>query len=231
VSAIPGDTLPPGSVEALEAAQFFGDGPDDKGVRLLWQNPSDEDLETVMIRFSTTTFPADASDGELLVVQPAVPSAEDSAKHVLGSGITDTYYYSAFTGDEVPNYSDPATASVMYDGEAPLPVDNLRAEQAGVDSIELRWSLQVDPDRSGFILLRRMTDPVDDFPMDGQDYSAGQQIGNSYVLAVITDPDVEEFIDDQDLVGGNTYHYTIQTFDAVVNYSTPESDSAELDEP
>jgi len=94
------DDIPPGKVLALEAL------PADSSNRLTWINPHDADLAAVMIRFATSTFPADTTEGVLLERRAAAPSEPDTLVHE-GLIPDTTYYYSFFSLDEKPNASAP----------------------------------------------------------------------------------------------------------------------------
>ena len=98
------DGVAPGAVTEVAAAAF------DSSVVLSWLNPADADLQSVMIRFSTTAVPADTSVGTLVELRAAIPFARDTLI-VAGLFPDTTYYYSLFAVDEVPNPSPPASIS------------------------------------------------------------------------------------------------------------------------
>jgi len=93
---------PPAVVDLVAAAA-------DRQVTLSWQNPSSVEFTGTMIRFSTTDYPAGPADGTLLVDRATAPGSNDSYVH---TGLTrgQTYYYSAFAHDAVPNYAVAAHA-------------------------------------------------------------------------------------------------------------------------
>lgn len=99
-----GDITPPGAVQNFSAIATAG------GIQLSWTNPSTSDFEGVRIRYRTDRFPTDVFDGVLLADVPGEPLSGGSYDHadlILGA----TYYYGAFSYDEVPNYSvEPMTA-------------------------------------------------------------------------------------------------------------------------
>lgn len=98
------DTTPPGDVQNFTAL------PGNSQVALSWTNPSDSDFKGVMIRYRTDgVFPANKSDGILLVDRNESPGTSDSFLHSgLKNGLT--YSYSAFSYDNSQNYSTTAHA-------------------------------------------------------------------------------------------------------------------------
>jgi len=76
-------------------------------VQLSWKNPGDPDFQGTIIRCKTTGYPTSPTDGILVCNRTGAPNSQDSFTH---SGLVNgqTYYYSAFAYDFVPNYSTPA---------------------------------------------------------------------------------------------------------------------------
>ena len=92
---------------------------------LSWTNPADVDFVGTMIRYWTDgTYPVDQNDGTLVCDRTAAPGSEDSFTHSEGVENGTTYYYSAFTYDEVPNYSETAHASATPTASGP-PLDTI----------------------------------------------------------------------------------------------------------
>lgn len=98
------DTTPPAKVSSLSAAQ------DDGEITLSWSPPNSSDYMGVLVRRGTAGYPA----------SPAAPDTDDDKIIYRGSdtSYTDTglrhgrtYYYGAFSYDEVPNYSPAALVS------------------------------------------------------------------------------------------------------------------------
>lgn len=77
---------------------------------LVWTNPSDWSFLGTMIRYKTTGYPANASDGTFLCAVPNGQGASDSYVHEsLTNGVQ--YYYAAFAYDGTPSYSAPVNRS------------------------------------------------------------------------------------------------------------------------
>jgi len=112
------DTTPPADVSNFTAT------PGDGHVTLSWTNPADGDFVGTMVRYRTDgTHPTDHNDGTLVCDRTADQGSNDGFVH---SGLQNgtTYYYSAFTYDEVPNYSETAHASATPTASGP-PLDTI----------------------------------------------------------------------------------------------------------
>lgn len=87
------DETPPGPITNLVLT------PGTEQITLNWDNPTDPDFEGVMFRRKTTGYPTSPTDGDL---------AYDGLDETFIDPFLDpeeTYYYSAYAYDEVPNYS------------------------------------------------------------------------------------------------------------------------------
>jgi hypothetical protein len=93
------DVIPPGSVSGLTATSG------DAQVALSWTNPDDADLAGVRILRKEGSYPAGPTDG-IMVYDGLAGSCVDTG---LTNGTT--YCYTAFSYDEVPNYSAGATVT------------------------------------------------------------------------------------------------------------------------
>jgi hypothetical protein len=95
--------VPPASVQNFAVAQ--GDGQN----QLTWKNPADAHFSGTLIRMKTTGYPANATDGTLVVDKAGTPGATETFTH---SGLTNwtTYYYAAFSHDSAPDHAPAAQA-------------------------------------------------------------------------------------------------------------------------
>ncbi|MDD5067414.1 MAG: Ig-like domain-containing protein, partial [bacterium] len=127
------DHYPPGNPVRLTSA------PENKTIRLEWENPSDPDFNGTVIYFRTDgRYPSVTGDGTLLCDRTASPGSSDSFLHqdvLMGM----TYYYTAFTYDAIPNFS--------------VPDDNARTKAmlgTEVDYFDIRPN-RFDPGKNGYI--------------------------------------------------------------------------------
>ncbi len=98
------------------------------GINVLsWTNPSDTDLDRIVVRVRTDgAYPTSPVDGEAVAEAAATPGAGDTANH---SGLTNgtTYLYSVFAIDSAGNVSLAAqVAGTPVDNVGPSEVMNLR---------------------------------------------------------------------------------------------------------
>ncbi|MDO8587368.1 MAG: hypothetical protein Q7T82_10035, partial [Armatimonadota bacterium] len=97
------DVTPPAPVANFTAAAGAAQ------VSLSWTNPSESDFRGTIIRYKTSGYPTGPTDGTLLCDRATTPGGNDSYLH---SGLgNNTYYYAAFSYDEVPNYAQASLAS------------------------------------------------------------------------------------------------------------------------
>jgi len=98
-------TDPPGEVNSFEAYWQGGEAV----ISLSWTNPNDLDFLGTMIRYRTNGFPTSPIDGTEVCNQIAAPGSSDSVLHTVTSG--QTYYYTAFAHDGIPNYASGVNAN------------------------------------------------------------------------------------------------------------------------
>lgn len=98
-SATPEDILAPGDITDFIATA--GDGE----VSLSWTNPTDSDFRGVKILRKTDSYPINPTDGI------EIYNGTDTTTTDRGLTNGSTYYYTAFSYDEVPNYSSGSRAS------------------------------------------------------------------------------------------------------------------------
>ncbi len=94
-----GDFVPPDSVHGFTAQPGLGQ------IELHWQPPGNADYAGVRIMRRTDHFPLSPGDGNLLY------QGNDTIFVDTVVNANTTYFYSAFSYDSIPNYSDPALAS------------------------------------------------------------------------------------------------------------------------
>jgi len=102
------DVTPPAEVTSLVATRTTFAITD-----LSWTNPTDSDFANVMIRRSTTAYPTGIADGDH-VYTGALEEYEDSGQTNID------YYYTVFTSDAVPNWSDGSNVLSEKDSSAPV---------------------------------------------------------------------------------------------------------------
>jgi len=95
------DTIPP------QAPTNFQAQPGDSQVLLTWQNPPDSDFVGVRILRKTTSYPVSPTDGTLVYNGKKTSSVDTKLSN------TQTYYYTIFAYDKVPNYSQGVTTQVI----------------------------------------------------------------------------------------------------------------------
>jgi len=130
------DTTPPGKITDFTAT------PGDEKIDLTWSNPTDDDFEKVKIQFSTGGYPPDRNDGT------NVYEGTGESKSHTGLVNGTRYYYSAFSVDDVGNWSGPAHASAVAgvggdaweDDTTASPVLNFRAYGEETAIIRLTWT-------------------------------------------------------------------------------------------
>jgi hypothetical protein len=214
-SGTPADVTAPAPVTDFSARQVSA------GIRLTWNNPSTADFQSVMIRYSTTAYPATPTAGTLLGIEPGSPSAADSMLHA--APVEQTYFYAAFARDEAPNYSTAKTDSATYDATAPGSVQHLTIDAGnGVDT--LTWENPPESDHTGTVVLRRAGTAVSDLPAQGEDYAGETTIGTSTIVGILGPAQMT--VIDSGLTNGVTYHYAVVPFDWRFNYAIAATGSA-----
>ncbi|MDO8589494.1 MAG: sugar-binding protein [Armatimonadota bacterium] len=196
LATLAADTTAPAAVTSFTAT------PGDMQNGLSWTNPGTADWSGTMVRFKTTGYPTGTADGTQIYNGTGA-----SYNH---TGLTNgtTYYYAAYSYDEVPNYATAAQASgVPADTTAPSNVTNFAATP-GAGQISLSWT-NPGSDFTGTMVRFKTTG----YPTDTAD---GTQIydssGTSYVHTGLTN--------------GVTYYYKAFAHDGVPNYASGAQISA-----
>ncbi|NBV42308.1 hypothetical protein EBR96_06020, partial [bacterium] len=173
---------------------------------LNWTNPTNGTFDSVMIRRSTSAFPASHSDGTLV------------SENVTGTSFTDTvpstgtYFYSFFGKDVSGNYGYKSVLAVYVDATPPGR-PSLFSKTVSGSSVELAWENPVDEDFES-VMIRRGTD----YPLT---ISEG---------VLVTQNETGTRFTDIDLADG-TYCYSIFAKDSAGNFSQPVTLNAVVDAP
>jgi hypothetical protein len=133
--ATPADNSAPGAVTGFTATPGF------LQLELTWSNPADADLAGVKIVRRTGGFPSGMGDGTV-VYDGDLETMTD-----LALDPQETYYYAAFTYDEVPNYSGAAHASASPVGC----VVSGRVDYSGGQTGMVVVGIATDPDFANFV--------------------------------------------------------------------------------
>jgi hypothetical protein len=208
--ATPFDDDPP-----LALAQFSAEG-GDTTVMLRWTNPDDADFDHALIRYSTSGWPSGPGDGLPVEnglggeFEGAAAEADSFAHTGLQNG--QTYYYAAFAGDEVPNYSAGLTASAEPADQTAPPAIVAFSSAAGDTTVVLRWT---NPDDEDFerTLIRYSVSEYPSVPGDGlpvENGAGGEFPGDA--------ASVDSFVH-LGLENGQTYYYAAFAGDEVPNYA------------
>ena len=167
-TATPVDTNPPAAVTTLSVTGA------ESSVELSWTNPTDPDLDRIIIRRSDV-FPApatfdsgvsvaslDAGDGSV------VPSAYTDG-NVL---IDQEYFYSVFAVDANNNVSTAtsnSTAAIAFDATPPAVATFVSASQGEDNQVTISWTEPTEPDYTQMIICRKAgAEPIDDTDCDGR---------------------------------------------------------------
>ncbi len=190
VSCTPADSTAPAAVTNFNVVNG------DTEATLSWNNPADADFAGVVIRRRDDTYPTGPTDGFSVY--------SGTGESVVKTGLTNgqTYFYSIFTKDEVPNYSAAVqNFAVPADVTAPAPVTNVTAV-SGDGQVALSWTNPADSDFAG-VVIKRKTNGYPTSPTDGWTFYTGTASSAT----------------NSGLVNGTTYYYSIFAYDEVPNYA------------
>jgi len=138
------DTTPPANVTNVQAV------PGDRQVTLTWTNPRDADFTGVRVRYSTSGYVSDGAEGGGGIYNGTGTSFTHSNRT---NGVT--YYYTIFTQDEVPNWSNGINiAAAPVDTTPPGAVTNLSASVSTSD-VTLSWTNPTASDFTGVKVVRK----------------------------------------------------------------------------
>jgi hypothetical protein len=186
------DLTPPGLVSGVDAAE------DVTSIALSWTNPSDEDLDSVIVRRSTTGTPGDAGAGVGVPVTGTQPATQALDEGLLANT---RYYYAIFTRDAAGNTS----AGFAFDTTTlAAGVEDLTADPA-LTSVLLTWT-NPTPAPTGVVVRRLDGPPSATTPPTVDDG-----------VPVTVDPGLASAVD-SDLDPATTYYYAVfAQFDAVTS--------------
>jgi hypothetical protein len=210
--ATPSDEDPPSEVIAFSAEGA------DTTVVLRWTNPADADFDHTLIRYSTVEYPSGPTDGSPVENGAGgkfknAPASADSFYH---TGLTNgtVYYYAAFAGDEVPNYSEiVGDMATPVDTLPPAPVASFAAVARNDGTVKLRWTSSADPDVHGVHI--RYSDQG--YPADETDrLYVDNGAGGMFVAAPA---EADSFIQ-TGLTSGTMYFYAAFAYDEADNFSS-----------
>jgi hypothetical protein len=216
--ATPLDTVPPAAVSAFTAEAG------DTTVTLRWTNSDDPDFDHALVRFGTGHAPYSRTEGSPVPngnngIFPNAPASVDSFIHThLTNGVT--YYYSIWSGDEVPLYSGFVdTSATPLDAIPPGQMDYFTAAAHGDRSIILRWKNPPDADLEEMV-VRYSTSAYPSTTTEGTAIENGNDGRFTGVPAA-----VDSFLH-TGLIAGVTYYYSGFALDEAGNYLTPKGDLA-----
>jgi C1A family cysteine protease len=208
------DAVPPDTVSSFSAVGS------DTTATLRWDNPSDPDFSHVLIRYSDSGYPTAPYEG--LPVENGengrfygMPARSDSFVH---KGLTNNtmYYYSAFAGDNIPNYAAPVSMTVTPEDSVPPGSVSDFAAFGSDRQVNLTWTNPEDIDVTGVLIAYSLDGPIDT-PESGDPV----ENGNNGIFAAA--PSQVGNFSHMDLINDTTYYYCIVAFDEVGNYSAPAS--------
>ena len=216
--ATPDDEVAPGEVIAFSATGS------DTTVVLRWTNPADADFDHTLVRYSTVEYPSGPGDGTPVEngAEGEFENAPASADSFAHAGLTNgtVYYYVAFAGDEVPNYSDiVGDMATPVDTVPPPSVDSFTALALADGTVKLRWTYPMDADVEG----AKIRYSTDHFPTDEEDglyvdnghggtFSRGSAAADSFVQSGLT--------------VGMMHYYSAFSYDEADNFSDGATASA-----
>lgn len=190
------DTTPPGKISGFTAT------PEDQKIDLTWNNPTDDDFQKVLIRFSTTDYP-NIEDGTKIY--------EGTGQSKSHTGLTNgkRYYYSGFTRDTTGNWSGAAhTSAVAGTGGGQWADDTSISRVYGFratpehSKIILTW---YNPKLANFELVRIRSSATT--------YPSGPTVGNALYEGT------EETTTHSGLTNGRRYYYSAFVKDTADQWS------------
>ena len=216
-SAMPYDDDPP-----LPVVQFTAEG-SDTTVTLIWTNPDDYDFDHTLIRYSTTAYPAGPGEGSAVEngLGGKFYNTRASVDTFFHTGLdnNEIYYYTAFAGDEMPNYAAGVSAAGDPEDNVAPPALVAFSSTAWDTTVTLRWT---NPDDVDFdhTLIRYSTSAYPSSP------TAGLPVENGSGGMFVADAATADSFAHTGLDNGTLYYYAAFAGDEVPNYAAALTTSA-----
>lgn len=123
------------------------------GILLSWTNPIDVGFDQIIIKRSTSSYPASTMDGTLVTTW--------TSTSYIDTGLNDSdYYYSIFAQDLSGNTSDPTTGFIVLDTTAPTVISTTpTGGQLLPGNVPFNWTIHDDHLQGWNIYLRIAGDP------------------------------------------------------------------------
>ena len=199
------------------AATGFNASDDQIGqVTLSWINPSDTDLDAIVVRRKVDSYPLSHNDGSLTYQSGGTPTP-GAFESVTDIGTVDegtTYYYAVFTSDTLGNWNDTVVTGMrdtgIYPDTAPNRVTDFDASDNQPNLVTLSWTNPSDTDLDEVRVLRK----VGSYPAAHNDGTAITVYQNlvpiSGAVVNTTDSSVTE---------GTVYYYAVFGKDSLSNWN------------
>jgi hypothetical protein len=203
-SATPADATAPATITGLTVSEI------DTQIDFTWTNPSDPDLQEIVIVRRGDDFPTGPADGTVI---PNTFTAAGALQTASDTGLTNgvIYYYAFFARDAAGIYSEKvSTGASPQDLTPPSPVTSLTVT-AQEGRVYLDWVNPVDLDLDR-IVIRRSTSLPAPATFDVGDSVASLDNGGA-------GPVPNDFFDSNVTVG-TTYYYSVFSVDDKNNAST-----------
>ena len=216
--ATPADEIAPGPIVAFSATGG------DTTVVLRWTNPADADFDHTLVRYSTVEYPSEPGDGTPVEngaggMFENVPASADSFAH-MGLSNGTVYYYAAFAGDEVPNYSEiVGDLATPVDTVPPPGVEGFAAVALADGTVKLRWTVPADSDVDEV----RLRYALDHYPVDEDD---GLYVDNGAGGVFSAIPAAADSFVQAGLTVGTLHYYSAFAHDEADNVSERATASA-----
>ena len=180
-------------------------------VTLIWTNPGDSDFAEVLVLRKPGSYPTSHTDGAATSVYSGLGTSSTDSTVTEGT----TYYYAAFTRDNLNNWNDTVTASTsadtgIYPDTPPATATGFNATDNETEQVTLSWTNPSDADLDTIVVRKK----IGFYPADHNDGSLAYQSAGSPVPGGF-----ETVTDIETVVEGTTYYYAVFTSDALGNWN------------